>query len=387
MIEVLRRLGYYPRFCVWELTLACDMRCRHCGSFAGRPRERELDTEEALSVARQLADMRCERLTLSGGEPTLRPDWDRIAEALTSRKVRTNVITNGWSWSPEHTRRALGAGLENVAFSLDGPELAHDTVRAKPGSYARVMAAIDHCVAAGLPASVVTHINALNARSLREFRQTLHEHGVSSWQIQMGNPAGTMGEHRELVLAPEELLWLVPEIAAIRTEVPRRPKVFVADNVGYYGRYERALRDRGAAICFWIGCRAGCQVIGIESNGNVKGCLSLPSSRHGLDEFVEGNLRDTPLRELWNRPGAFAFNRDFDTSRLAGFCGTCRFADICRGGCSWSAFCRTGNRFDNPLCFYRVAVEQGRWDLIDDGEIDRMAHEAGSGDGGAVPVG
>ena len=86
MIEVLRRLGYYPRFCVWELTLACDMRCRHCGSFAGRPRERELDTEEALSVAQQLADMRCERLTLSGGEPTLRPDWDRIAQALTSRR-------------------------------------------------------------------------------------------------------------------------------------------------------------------------------------------------------------------------------------------------------------------------------------------------------------
>lgn len=386
MIEVLRRLGYFPRFCVWELTLACDMRCRHCGSFAGKPRERELDTKEALSVASQLADMHCERLTLSGGEPTLRPDWDCIASALTKRNVRTNVITNGWSWSAEHTQRAIDAGLENVAFSLDGPETAHDTVRAKPGSYARVMRAIDHCTRAGLRCSVVTHLNALNARCLREFRQTLHEHEVSSWQVQMGNPAGSMVDHRDLVLDPSELLWIVPEIAAIRSEFPRKPKLFVADNVGYYGRYERALRDRGTAICFWIGCRAGCQVIGIESNGNVKGCLSLPSSRHGLDDFVEGNVRDTTLAALWSRPDAFAFNRKFEVTRLHGFCRTCRFADICRGGCSWSAFCRTGDRFDNPLCFYRVAVEHERWDLIDDGEIDREAHER-RGDDGPVPIG
>lgn len=195
-----------------------------------------------------------------------------------------------------------------------------------------------------------------------------------------------MGAHRALVLDPSELLWIVPEIAALRTEFPRKPKLFVADNVGYYGRYERELRDRGAAICFWIGCRAGCQVIGIESNGNVKGCLSLPSSRHGSDEFVEGNLRDASLATIWNRPGAFAFNRNFDVSSLRGFCRTCRFADICRGGCSWSAFCRTGDRFDNPLCFYRVAVENERWDLIDDGEIDQAAHER-RGDDGPVPIG
>src|SRR5512138_281709 len=126
MIEVLKRLGYYPRFCVWELTLACDLRCRHCGSIAGRARADELTPAEALDVARQLADMKCERLTLSGGEPTMRKDWDRIAAELTSRGVRVNIITNGWSWTAEHTRRAIDAGLENAAFSLDGPRAAHD---------------------------------------------------------------------------------------------------------------------------------------------------------------------------------------------------------------------------------------------------------------------
>lgn len=393
MIEVLKRLGYYPRFCVWELTLACDLRCQHCGSYAGRARADELTAEEALDVARQLAAMRCERITLSGGEPTLRRDWDRIALELSRNGVRVNIITNGWSWTPEHTRKALDAGMENAAFSLDGFETAHDRVRAREGSYAHVMAAIDDCVRQGLAASVVTHVNNLNMHALPEFRQMLHERGVRSWQIQIGNPAGSMSHHKDLVFDAKDLLWLVPLIAEMKTSGPKRPTVYPSDNVGYYGKYERVLRDRGAAICFWIGCRAGCQVVGIESNGNIKGCLSLPSARHDIDEFVEGNLREHKLAEIWNRPGAFSFNRNYDVTKLEGFCGTCRFNDICRGGCSWSAYCRSGSRFDNPLCFYRVAVENQRWDLIEDAEIDRdRERAAGESElpidpGESVPIG
>jgi radical SAM protein with 4Fe4S-binding SPASM domain len=370
MLEVLRRLGCYPRFCVWELTLACDMRCLHCGSIAGRARDDELDLGEALDVARQLAEMRCERLSLSGGEPTLHPHWDSIGRALVERGVRVNIISNGWSWTPEHTRRAMDAGLANAAFSLDGLEDAHDRVRGKPGSFRRVIAAVDDCVTRGFRVGVVTHVNTLNRHDLPAFRDLLAEHGVASWQLQPGNPGGTMGRHEQLVVPAEDLLWLVPLVAEMKQSGPSKPVIFAADNLGYYGKYERVLRDRGAAICFWIGCRAGIQVVGIESNGNVKGCLSLPSERCGSSDFVEGNLRRASLREIWERPGAFAYNRACEPSQLRGFCGSCRLRDICRGGCVWSAHCRTGSRLDNPLCFYRVAVEHQRWDLIPDAEID-----------------
>jgi hypothetical protein len=111
-----------------------------------------------------------------------------------------------------------------------------------------------------------------------------------------------MCENQELVIRPEDLLWLIPEIAEMRSEQEIRPAVFPADNVGYFGRYEKALRDQGAQINFWIGCRAGCQVIGIESDGNVKGCLSLPSSKHGKDLFSEGSLREQSLPDRGTVP-------------------------------------------------------------------------------------
>ena len=363
MLEVLQRLGCYPRFCVWELTLACDMRCQHCGSHAGPKRPDELSFEECLEVADQLAAMRCEKVTLGGGEPTLHPRWHELGRRLSDHGVRVNIISNGWSWTAEHVQKARDACLTNAAFSLDGFEEAHDKVRRK-GSFARVLGAVESCVKGGLPASVVTHINRLNLRDLPAFRELLVEHHVASWQLQLGNPSGTMSEHHELVIEPEELLWLIPQISEMRDDEVEQPHIYPSDNVGYFGRFEQSIRDKGARINFWIGCRAGFQVIGIESNGNVKGCLSLPSARHGKDRFLEGNLREHSMETIWNRPGAFAYNRDFDLDKLAGFCAVCRYRDICRGGCSWTAYSHTRDRYDNPYCFYRQCIQHDRLDLL-----------------------
>jgi radical SAM protein with 4Fe4S-binding SPASM domain len=75
-------------------------------------------------------------------------------------------------------------------------------------------------------------------------------------------------------------------------------------------------------------------------------------------EFVEGNIRDHRLADIWHRPGAFAYNREWKLDSLSGFCRECRHARKCRGGCraKVTAF---GNGVENPMCIHRVAVEQG----------------------------
>ena len=45
MLDILKQVGFAPRACVWELTLACNLRCKHCGSFAGSRRDDELSLE------------------------------------------------------------------------------------------------------------------------------------------------------------------------------------------------------------------------------------------------------------------------------------------------------------------------------------------------------
>jgi len=75
VIEILQRVGFFPRACVWELTLACNLRCKHCGSIAGSKRPDELSLDECMRVAGELVELGCRRITLSGGEPTMYPGW------------------------------------------------------------------------------------------------------------------------------------------------------------------------------------------------------------------------------------------------------------------------------------------------------------------------
>ena len=48
-----RRSAWRPIYAVWEITLRCDLACRHCGSRAGRARPDELDTAECLDLVRR----------------------------------------------------------------------------------------------------------------------------------------------------------------------------------------------------------------------------------------------------------------------------------------------------------------------------------------------
>src|SRR5262245_42529511 len=82
-----------PILAVWEITLACDLACGHCGSRAGRARPDELTTEEALSLVDQLAELGVIEVVLIGGESYLRPDWLDIIARIAERGMEPLLTT------------------------------------------------------------------------------------------------------------------------------------------------------------------------------------------------------------------------------------------------------------------------------------------------------
>lgn len=365
--------SYRPRYCVWELTLACNLRCTHCGSAAGRPRPDELTTTEALDVVAQLADLECRLITLSGGEPTLRPDWDRLAAAAVQRGVTVNMVTNGMTMDRDTALRARDAGMSNLALSLDGPETLHESVRGS-GTFGALRRAVEAARGAGLPVSLLTHLTLDTLAVLRETHDVAVEMGAGAWRVQLGKPMGHLARQPERLLRPEDLLDLLPMLADLKRSSPIW--IDVGDSIGYYGPHESTLRRKawGGMRPLWTGCQAGRFAVGIESDGGVKGCLSLQAGLHGAgpgDPFREGSLRERRLEELWFAPDAFAFNRQQRVEDLTGACRSCRHSALCRGGAKCVAAAFTGALGEDPFCYSRVQREaqrrQGPWRSLQQG--------------------
>jgi radical SAM protein with 4Fe4S-binding SPASM domain len=182
------------------------------------------------------------------------------------------------------------------------------------------------------------------------------DEGAYAWQVQLGTDMGNLSDHRDWLVSPRELIDVELNLGKLIKRSPIR--VHVSDSVGYFGPSEKLLRKASGKSCF-DGCPAGLKVIGIESNGNIKGCLSIMAGyNERSDEFVEGNIRDARLADIWYREGAFAYNREWQPDDLGGFCAECSHARKCRGGCMAKKVA-SGEGTENPMCVHRARIEHG----------------------------
>jgi radical SAM protein with 4Fe4S-binding SPASM domain len=154
-----------------------------------------------------------------------------------------------------------------------------------------------------------------------------------------------------MILQPYDLIDLMPRLAAMKERAFDDGILLMPSSpLGYFGPEERLLRSmaRGQSG-HYTGCQAGKSVMGIESDGAVKGCPSL-QTRH----YVGGNLRERPLAELWDHSPVIGFNRPRSVDDLSGFCRSCPFAATCLGGCSFTAHAILGRIGNNPMCHFRA---------------------------------
>ena len=335
---------YVPEYAVWELTLQCNMRCLHCGSSASKARANELTADECLPIADDLLRLGCRQITFIGGEVFLYNGWARVARRMSDGGAKTNIITNAFLFGDEEVAGIKEAKLCNVGISLDGMEKNHDRMRRK-GSFQKVLSAFERLNRENIPVAVVTSLLDFNVVDLEEMHDLLVAKGVEIWQIQIVTSMGNMAVNKEYLLAPEK----VGKITAFIRQKHRMGsiRVYAGDNIGYFDESEVYIRSQPGSIAVWNGCNAGIRVVGIDSAGNVKGCESIYS-----EKFIEGNLRNETLEEIWNKEGNFAYNRNFDVSLLTGACAGCDKGHLCRGGCRGSSYFNTGSLYESRYCSY-----------------------------------
>ena len=329
---------------VWEFTLDCNLNCIHCGSNAGRKRGDELTTSEAERVCHDLKKTGCRRIALMGGEPLLRKDFWHIASLIKELGMELSVITNGTVYDQETFKKMRLLDLIAVAVSLDAskPEL-HDQIRCKRGAFEKTRHFIDIAQKEGLPVSIITTVHKMNLMELPSIRALLLGRNIA-WQIQV---AGSEGRRfpKELLLDDEEFYSVGMFIASTRKEYPvQQMPVTGAHDLGF----NSIMLNNVSLSPAWTGCQAGISVLGIQSNGNIKGCLSM------TDETIERNVRDIDIYDIWNNDSAFSYSRQFTPADAGEHCADCQYLKDCKGGCNEMSLMKTGKLHNDPYCFNRI---------------------------------
>lgn len=341
----------FPLFVVWEITLACDLKCIHCGSRAGARRPRELTTEQCLEVIRRLDEMGCREINLIGGEAYLRRDWLELIREITRRGIHCGVQTGGRNLTKKRITEAHEAGLRHVGLSIDGLAQVHDAQRGVPGSFDKAMEALEELRDQGFVTVVNTQLNRLSVPQLPGLMERLIQAGVRNWRFQLTVAMGRAADQHEILLQP----WEIPEVMALcedlaRQALPRGMEVQGGNNIGYYGPSYASLRGFGVdQEADFLGCGAGRFVMGLEADGTIKGCPSLPT-----DAYAGGNVLRDDIQEVWSQAPALAVRREVRREDLSGFCGTCYYGDVCQGGCTWTSHVLFGEAGNNPYCEHRA---------------------------------
>jgi len=336
---------YKPLGVVWETTLKCNMNCMHCGSSAGQSRVNELNTKECINLINDLRDLGTNLITIMGGEPFLRKDWNIIANHQKNIGIETTIISNGSLINEKIISQLKKIDPYTVAISLDGNSShTHDTIRRVKGSFDKCKKSIEMLRDQNINTSIITTVHKQNFKELPEIRDYLVGKGVA-WQIQMATPIGRFPKNQ--ILSKEDFYSVALFIASIKKNYSTKElAVLGAHNFGYHSKILP-----NVMLFPWMGCQAGISTMGISSDGQVKGCMSLP------DEFIQGNIRKKSIKEIWNDSEFAYYNRKFSKDDLEGECKNCRYGKQCKGGCITVSKTITGQNHNDPYCLFLIEKE------------------------------
>ena len=156
LIESARKGLRAPVNLTWEITLRCNLNCRHCLSDAGTPHAHELSTTECKAVIDHLARHKVFQINIGGGEPMVRPDFFEIMDYANEKGIVACISTNGTLLDDDTCRHLAAMKDIFLQVSLDGvDEESNDSIRGK-GTYQRAVKGMRNLQRYQVPFSINT---------------------------------------------------------------------------------------------------------------------------------------------------------------------------------------------------------------------------------------
>ena len=304
----------------WEMTLRCNLNCRHCGSDCRADvSTKDMPLEDFLRVLDENITPNVNPkevlIIFSGGEVLMRKDLEQAGAAVSLRGYPWGMVTNGMALTIERLTSLVDAGLSSISISLDGFADTHNHIRCHEDAFERAVKAITAIAKLeNIAFDVITCLTPPMVERLEEFKEWMISLGVKHWRIFSIFPAGRASTDPMLNLSNNEFRTALDFIKRTRKE--GRIDVSYACE-GFLGEYEAEVRDN------FYQCGAGVSVASIRVDGSISGCTSVRGN------YTQGNIYKDDFWEVWqNRFEPFR-NREWAHKDSCAECDVWRY---CKGG-------------------------------------------------------
>ncbi|MCP3978625.1 MAG: radical SAM protein [bacterium] len=257
-----------PWYCLWEVNLSCNLRCKIC--YLPDFSDPGLEPESCLQLARNIVESGILFVSIFGGEPLLRKDLEQIVRLLRAAGVFVKVITNGLFLSEERARSLADAGLNQIEISFDGLEAATHERSRGAGTFEIALGAVRNARGAIPRVGIVWTVHSGNFHELARLPEFLTSLQIRECYISSFKKTGLNGSSAPFdPLRPHETDRVRAQLLRWKQEHPQ---------------LSMALIDE---------CTCGRSSIVIGSNGDLRLCSF---AYHSV-----GNLKQDSLARAWGR--------------------------------------------------------------------------------------
>lgn len=303
------------------LTKACNHKCLHCYN----PWREQADCRTSGFSKEQLEIIACElkandvwHVTLSGGEPLMRPDvLINAAKELKKVGITFSMNTN-LTLMTEELAQTLKNDLEWSTLILTSlpsiqPELC-DIITQIPGSYERILKGIAICKDYGFKVGINIVISQKNKEDLKNIKEFIAKNRIDYLCISIVIPPVYDSENPDYYLTNEDICTLAESLMEIKTKygidvdsITPLPICILKD----VNKYMEIISTT---------CSAGLTRCTIDTDGNIFGCSH--------EEVPYGNIFTDGLKAAWDKMDNWRYGEKLNPE-----CKECKYLAICGGEC------------------------------------------------------
>ncbi len=279
-----------PAVVLWNFTYWCNMKCLHCYSRIELGKSpREINTEDAKMVVKQLVEAKVLHVNFGGGESLGRPDFFEIAKEVATHKIGISLSTNGWLVDEGATLRLKEIGTKSVSVSFHGATAeVHDKFHRCFGAFNKAEEAVKELVKAGIYTKMAVTVSQYNVNSIENIANLAEKLKVNELVLQsLKIPPGgvvTNEMRKNLLIHPKRWKRLLEKFYNMKKKFGKGGLEITLD----------FLNDPLIAKAIGIeeiNCSCGKLSCVIKPNGDLVPCafVNIPA----------GNILQTPLINLW----------------------------------------------------------------------------------------